>query len=396
MEELHEGGGSLVSEEQEAPKDLSVKARKLKPVPPPLDLRLGTGTPTDTSYRLQLPPPSPLSPNGQKSLPFRKRAHSLSGQEAAVSPAPYAPTSAGIKEETHSRGRGPFSVERLLAPPSALLSPSSLGSSQEELCSPLWPPPLPPGPRPVWHCFGPGSKVRLGASWQAVEELGASWSPDWPLQVETLHLLGQRLLLQMHHPAEIRRPWEGCIAAECELEHPFLVQDKGWCAAYPDLALQKYGLVCQPLDKGDILLAPTKLPMNSPDICDRFKRFSFTTEEQQMVLSSAANQGGVMNASPDGLLSPPVSPVKKVLDPNRPKRPMNAFMLFAKKHRLELIQKHPGKDNRAISVLLGESWRSLPQNEREVFVQEARLLATEQKRLHPDCWKRKRSHSTPS
>jgi len=53
-----------------------------------------------------------------------------------------------------------------------------------------------------------------------------------------------------------------------------------------------------------------------------------------------------MNPPSDGLLSPPVSPVKKVLDPNRPKRPMNAFMLFAKKHRLELIQKHPGKDNR--------------------------------------------------
>jgi hypothetical protein len=53
-----------------------------------------------------------------------------------------------------------------------------------------------------------------------------------------------------------------------------------------------------------------------------------------------------MSAPTDGLLSPPVSPVKKALDPNRPKRPMNAFMLFAKKHRLELIQKHPGKDNR--------------------------------------------------
>jgi HMG box transcription factor 1 len=51
---------------------------------------------------------------------------------------------------------------------------------------------------------------------------------------------------------------------------------------------------------------------------------------------------------------------------------------------------------RAISVLLGESWRGLPHNEREVFVHEARLLATEQKRLHPDCWKRKRSQSTPS
>ena len=28
------------------------------------------------------------------------------------------------------------------------------------------------------------------------------------------------------------------------------------------------------------------------------------------------------------------------------KRPMNAFMLFAKRYRLEITQKHPGKDNR--------------------------------------------------
>jgi hypothetical protein len=37
---------------------------------------------------------------------------------------------------------------------------------------------------------------------------------------------------------------------------------------------------------------------------------------------------------------------KKTVDPDKPKRPMNGFMLFAKKFRLELIQQHPGKDNR--------------------------------------------------
>lgn len=176
-------GGSAGSEEQVAPKDLSVRARRPKLVPPPLDLRLGV-VPEVDSFRLQQPPPpSPLSPAGQKALPFRKRAHSLSGQEPTSSPAPFSPQSAGIKEEAPVGGRGPFSVERLLGPPSALLSPSSLGSSQEELCSPLWAHQTPLGPRPLWHCFGAGSRVRLGASWQAVEELGATWHPEWPLQV---------------------------------------------------------------------------------------------------------------------------------------------------------------------------------------------------------------------
>ena len=50
-----------------------------------------------------------------------------------------------------------------------------------------------------------------------------------------------------------------------------------------------------------------------------------------------------------GMMSPPMSPMKKKLhDPDKPKRPMNGFMLFAKKFRLELIQQHPGKDNRQI------------------------------------------------
>ena len=47
------------------------------------------------------------------------------------------------------------------------------------------------------------------------------------------------------------------------------------------------------------------------------------------------------------IMSPPMSPArKKANDPDKPKRPMNGFMLFAKKFRLELIQAHPGKDNR--------------------------------------------------
>lgn len=49
---------------------------------------------------------------------------------------------------------------------------------------------------------------------------------------------------------------------------------------------------------------------------------------------------------------------------------------------------------RAISVILGEAWRTLPQEERDIFIQGAKDLSEEQKALYPDCWKRKRSHST--
>lgn len=46
---------------------------------------------------------------------------------------------------------------------------------------------------------------------------------------------------------------------------------------------------------------------------------------------------------------------------------------------------------RAISVLLGEAWKNLSLDEREQYSQKAKILADEQKKLFPDCWKRKRT-----
>lgn len=79
--------------------------------------------------------------------------------------------------------------------------------------------------------------------------------------------------------------------------------------------------------------------------------------------------------------------------PNKCKRPMNAFMLFAKKYRVEYTQMYPGKDNRAISVILGDRWKKMKNEERRMYTLEAKALAEEQKRLNPDCWKRKRTNS---
>ncbi|CAN7940283.1 unnamed protein product [Ixodes pacificus] len=81
-------------------------------------------------------------------------------------------------------------------------------------------------------------------------------------------------------------------------------------------------------------------------------------------------------------------------DPSKPRRPMNGFMLFAQKHRGEYSHLHPGKDNRAISVMLGDQWRKMKSEEKKMYSQEAKVRADEVKKVHPDCWKRKRSYST--
>lgn len=75
------------------------------------------------------------------------------------------------------------------------------------------------------------------------------------------------------------------------------------------------------------------------------------------------------------------------------RRPMNGFMLFAKKMRIELTQKFPGKDNRAISKVLGEQWRELSNVERQEYATKAKVMADERRKINPDCWKRKRKKS---
>jgi len=204
------------------------------------------------------------------------------------------------------------------------------------------------------------------------------------------------------------------ILVEVPLSHPFLVKDKGWCSLSPLRTTSHYGIRCHELTTGDTCLPPNHPEaIRTPDLCDRFKRFEFSTVNDDLTSPRAIHQAGsafifghhapvptstvgretVMKGSP-----PPPSPakIKKEKDCDKPKRPMNGFMLFAKKYRLELIQQHPGKDNRAISVLLGEAWKSLPIEEREAYSTKAKVLADEQKKIHPDCWKRKKTVANSS
>lgn len=292
-------------------------------------------------------------------------------------------------------------------------------------------------PIPAWQCFMSGSQVRFllpatDTPWQKAEELG--WKDRLALKVDSRNpyqyapnglVLTKvdvvqsdanisteqkpvlRLRMSPHNVPDISKVE---MLAECALDHPFFVKDKGWCSARPRQTLDRYGIPCQDLSTGDICLPPNHPEaVKTPDLCDRFKRFEFSSADLADQLSpggprgahhSAALRHNIASLLPGvrahSMMSPPMSPAKhkKAVDPDKPKRPMNGFMLFAKKFRLELIQAHPGKDNRAISVLLGEAWKGLPVEERDVYSGRAKVLADEQKKLYPDCWKRKRSLSS--
>lgn len=52
---------------------------------------------------------------------------------------------------------------------------------------------------------------------------------------------------------------------------------------------------------------------------------------------------------------------------DRIRRPMNAFMIFSKRHRALVHQRHPNQDNRTVSKILGEWWYALGPEEKQKY-----------------------------
>lgn len=65
---------------------------------------------------------------------------------------------------------------------------------------------------------------------------------------------------------------------------------------------------------------------------------------------------------------------------------MNAFMIFSKRHRALVHQKHPNSDNRTVSKILGEWWYSLPAGEKQQYQELANKVKEAHYKRHPD-WK---------
>lgn len=57
----------------------------------------------------------------------------------------------------------------------------------------------------------------------------------------------------------------------------------------------------------------------------------------------------------------------QVKERDRIRRPMNAFMIFSKRHRALVHQRHPNQDNRTVSKILGEWWYALGPEEKQKY-----------------------------
>jgi len=378
-------------------------SRKIRPIPPPLDLSkrgpLLDDTSSDDTFSDYIPfsasPRSPLSSN-QKHLPFRKRAFSWTTfhDESSchlLSPGPasaslqrstysaFMPTSphinrlSVIKQESLDQSQDVF-VEYLIPKMEIKEEPecdgdnssnSSTGPGSYQMGptvnyppaqSPAFPTPVTPSPRSPMN-FPPASKF-FPQHFQPKTNLPpySAWSASTLLSpAPSLHSSSQEELMQC-------RPWK---YEESDME---------------DTSGRAEEVFQSEMTRDDY--TPGEPQPGTSELCERLQRFDFVipspkSKEKRFCVSVSEEP------TTAGVPPPPTA-----------KRPMNGFMLFAQKYRLQLIQQFPGRDNRAISVMLGDAWKRLNPAEKELYTAEAHLRAEEYRRLYPDCWKRKRSKST--
>ena len=72
------------------------------------------------------------------------------------------------------------------------------------------------------------------------------------------------------------------------------------------------------------------------------------------------------------------------VDSNHIPRPMNAFMIFSKRHRPIVQRQHPREDNRTISKILGELWYTLSPAQRKPYQELASSVKQNHFRQHPN------------
>ncbi|XP_055932909.1 transcription factor egl-13-like [Argiope bruennichi] len=84
-----------------------------------------------------------------------------------------------------------------------------------------------------------------------------------------------------------------------------------------------------------------------------------------------------------GDLSPSLTDLIFKPRPNKICRPPNAFMLFAKEHRRQVGMDHPDETNRQISIILGNMWRDLSDEDKMKYYKEAQALEKLHKETYP-------------
>ncbi|PVD27481.1 hypothetical protein C0Q70_12642 [Pomacea canaliculata] len=66
------------------------------------------------------------------------------------------------------------------------------------------------------------------------------------------------------------------------------------------------------------------------------------------------------------------------------RRPMNAFLIFCKRHRSMVREKHPERDNRSVTRILGDLWANLAMEEKVIYTNLAKQYKDAFMKANPD------------
>nr|XP_053650975.1 uncharacterized protein DDB_G0284459-like isoform X1 [Cherax quadricarinatus] len=89
----------------------------------------------------------------------------------------------------------------------------------------------------------------------------------------------------------------------------------------------------------------------------------------------------------DDVVSPPLedaAPQQEDAPPHPARRPMNAFLIFCKRHRAQVREKYPHLENRQVTKILGEWWADLPAHQKTSYTELARQYKEAFLRANPD------------
>lgn len=67
----------------------------------------------------------------------------------------------------------------------------------------------------------------------------------------------------------------------------------------------------------------------------------------------------------------------------QPRRPMNAFLIFSKRHRTLVHQRHPNQDNRTVSKILGEWWYAMDSEAKSKYYELAKQVGQMFRKFNP-------------